>query len=355
MAQSCRVTRGASLLVAVLAAAGAAACGGESAVTRIVDGHAIDGHFIEPDAYAEYLDGVVLEARGDLKGAEAAYERALDADGAAEIWARLGKVRCRTARRASDDAFERAKWKGGNIAPVWVADAECALERGEIARAKSSAVRAASLEPKNAQASLLVVRALVSARDDEAAARWLRATRLLYPEAAGLPSSLAEVVGDGVPSAVSPPAVSRLDASWSGPADESAIAAVDGALAAGDAAQAKAAAVRARLSNAALALRAVELGQIGLSKELSELTLAAEPGNVDARIAALAAADLSHDETALRKWATPLPELRDPPSAAAIRVMTALLYRRIGPGAARAFGEGMGRASSSAASPRAER
>src|SRR3982750_699405 len=98
-----------------------AGCGSGSAVTRVANGRDIDGRFITPDAYAEYLAGVLLEERGDLRGAEAAYERALDEDGgAAEIWARLGRVRCASNRRASDVAFTRARSKGAEIASVWL-------------------------------------------------------------------------------------------------------------------------------------------------------------------------------------------------------------------------------------------
>src|SRR5882672_2603584 len=104
-------------------------CSGSSAVTRVSNGRDVDGRFITPEAYAEYLDGTLREERGDLGGAQAAYERALDEDGgAAEIWARLGRVRCTTDRRASDTAFKRARSKGAEVASVWLADAECALE-----------------------------------------------------------------------------------------------------------------------------------------------------------------------------------------------------------------------------------
>lgn len=339
--------RGAYLFAAALVAAGVASCSPEPAVARVVDGHDIDGHFIEPDAYAEFLDGALLEAQGDLKGAEAAYQRALDEDGAAEIWASLGRVRCRTSPRASDQAFQRAKRKGKDIGPVWLADAECALERGEIARARSSAERAAALDPKNAQASLLVVRALVSARDAEGAARWARAARLFYPEAAGLGTPLVELErANGAPS--SPTTWRPLSAERR---SANAIAALDRALAGDDAVGARAAALDARLDNAALALRAVELGRPAIARELAELTLAAEPGNVDARIAAIAAADLVHDDREVRRWAARLPDAHETPSTAAIRVMIALLYRRVGADAALAFARGFGGAQTAIAAP----
>jgi tetratricopeptide (TPR) repeat protein len=343
---------------------GLPACGGESAVARVVDGHDIDGHFITPDAYAEFLDGALLEDNGDLRGAEAAYRRALDEDGgAAEVWARLGRVRCASNPRGSDEAFRQARFRGPSLGAVWRADAECALDRGDVPRARDAAGRAAAVDPGNAQASLLVVRALVRARELELAERWLRAARLLYPESAGLPASLAAVMNIDVARAGSPPApipaavtppqpgapavpaqtaagtnvVPSTSPGHDAPERRDAMAALDAALMAGDAVAARNAAMRAHLDNAWLALRAVELGQPALAKEAAETTLAAEPGNVDARIAALAAADLGRDEAALRRYATKLPDAREPPSAFALRVMTALLARRAGTDAAHAF------------------
>jgi len=328
------------VLLALAAVMATTSCGGESTVARIVNGHDIDGHFITPDAYAEYMDGVLLEEGGNVAGAVAAYERALDEDGdAAEIWARLGRVRCVSEPRRSDDAFRRARSKGPELGAVWRAEAECALDRGDVARARLGAERAAALEPGNAQASLLVIRALERAGDVESATRWLRATRLLFPEAAALPDSLGAAVaanalhpGSSLPSPDAPrptsePAAERREG----------LAALDAALMAGDDAAARSAAVRAHLDNAWLALRAVELGQPAFAKDRAELTLAGEPGNVDARVAALAAADLGGDDAAFRKWATKLPADRGAPSLFAIRVMTALLDRRVGSDVARAF------------------
>ena len=313
-----------------------AGCAGGPAVARVVNGHDIDGRFIGPDAYAAYMEGALLEEQGDLRGADAAYQRALDEDGGAgEIWARLGRVRCSSNPRASDAAFQWAKAKGPRIGEVWVADARCGLERGNAARARSSAERAAALDPGNVEASLLVIEALVMTGDRVTAERWLRATRLLYPEAAGLPDSLEAVSASTrrTTAKITPPTSARP---WAG---RDAIEALDGALRTGDADAVRSAAVHAHVSTGWLALRAVELGQQGLAKESAEMTLAAEPSNVDARVAALAAADLSRDDGALRRWAGKLPDVREPTSALAARVMGALLERRVGAAAGRAFTE----------------
>jgi hypothetical protein len=178
---------------------------------------------------------------------------------------------------------------------------------------------------------------------------------LLYSEAAGLPASLADIAVMQSPSAASasvkPPGTHRVPIEQRA---QAAIATLDAALVDGDTARARAAAVEAGLGNAAVALRAVELGNPAFAKELAELTLAAEPGNVDARVAALAAADLTNDDAELRRYAARMPDLRDPPSAAAVRVMIAVLYRRVGADAARAFGEAWSGARD-ARLPRAER
>jgi tetratricopeptide (TPR) repeat protein len=332
------VMRSAAALFAFLSLVPAAtACSSGPAVARVVNGHDIDGRFIAPEAYAAYLEGALFEEQGNAKAAEAAYVRALGEDsGAGEIWAHLGRVRCSTDQRASDGNFAKARSLGPNVGEVWLSDARCGLERGDAARARRSAERAAALDPRNVEASLLVVEALVRSGDRAAADRWLHAARLLYPEAAGLPDSLEAVSASSRrnPAQADPPTRPRP---W---ARRDAVEAVDGALRIGDADAARSAAVRAHLGTGWLALRAVELGQVNLAKETAEMTLAAEPGNVEARVAALAAADLSHDESAFRKWTSPLPADADTTSALAARVMAALLERRVGAGPGRAFTEG---------------
>jgi hypothetical protein len=238
-------------------------------------------------------------------------------------------------------AFKRARSKGPEVASVWLADAECALERGEALRARSSAERAASLEPRSVRASLVVIAALVRDGARDSAERWLRAVRLLYPEAATLPSSLDAALAQaalGTPGAA-PRQVQSQPPSRASAVEGRAAEALDQALRAGDAAAARRAAVSAHVGNGWLALRAIELGQPSFAKEAAELTLSAEPGNIDARIAALAVADLERDEQGLRKWASKLPSDHDAPSALSARIMAALLARRLGEDVARTFSE----------------
>jgi hypothetical protein len=169
----------------------------------------------------------------------------------------------------------------------------------------------------------------------------LRAVRLLYPEAAALPSSIDAALSRAalrVPG-VTTDRVERPPQSHRSAVENRAAEALDQALRAGDATAARRAAVSAHVGNGWLALRAVELGQPTFAKEAAELTLSAEPGNIDARVAALAVADLERDERGLRKWATKLPSDHDAPSALSARIMADLLARRVGADAARTFSD----------------
>jgi tetratricopeptide (TPR) repeat protein len=339
-------------------------------VAREVDGRAIDDRWIAPEAYAAYTEGVLLEESGDLRNAALAYERALEEDGAAEIWARLGAVRCLVDARSSDKAFGRARSKAPELFDVWLADAACALERGDTARAQVSAFRAAALAPDRVDVSLVVVATLLRAGARDAAVAWLRAARLAFPEAEGLgrapetifgdpsvarllPASLRAPLAARSPSAAANPGMAPAGTASpavteaSSPAAASlrggaarramALAALDDAIGRGEGDEARRAAVAAHVGLSVVAIRAAELGRAELARDTAELVLAAEPTNTEARVAMLAAADLIRDDAALKRWAVPLPAGHDAPSSAAVRVMTTLLERRLGAEAARAF------------------
>src|SRR5260221_4524657 len=319
----------APLLFGLLAAT---ACGGGSAVARIADGHSIDGRWIPPEAYAAYLDGALLEEQGDLSSAAAAYQEALGEDPAApEIWARLGRVRCASDPAASTKAFLRAQALGPELPDAWLSHAECALERGEIAKALASAQRAVALSPKDVDASLVIASALERAGAKEDAARWLRALSLSHPGASDMPRSPGAAIGGDAPERGTRKGVrisrASMDASRAA-ADAS--EALDQAILSGDLAAARAASAQAHLGGAGLGLRALELGQIALAREAAALSLSVEPGNTDARAAALAAADLERNEDALLRLSTCLPRDRTPLSTRAARLMDELPPRRGG-------------------------
>jgi hypothetical protein len=148
------------------------ACGGGSLVERAYDGHVVDGHAIEPEAYAAFLTGALAESSGDGREALVAYERAarLDPQGP-ETWTRVGSVRCglRPGDSRVDDAFGRALAIDPGYAGAWAAKARCAAARSEPARALESARRAAELDPSADGANALLSRAGPAVHD--AAAR----------------------------------------------------------------------------------------------------------------------------------------------------------------------------------------
>ena len=85
--------------------AACSACAGAPDVTRIVDGHVLEGPFVEPEAYAAFLRGAIAEERGDLPSALREYEAILSVDDDnPEIWTRIGAVRCRTDPRDAEGA-----------------------------------------------------------------------------------------------------------------------------------------------------------------------------------------------------------------------------------------------------------
>ena len=87
---------------AAIAIAACAGCAGSSTVRRAYGDCALDGRFVDPQAYALVLRGVMAEAAGDPTGALGTYVRAsrLDPHGP-EVWARIwrGPVLGRPTRR----------------------------------------------------------------------------------------------------------------------------------------------------------------------------------------------------------------------------------------------------------------
>jgi tetratricopeptide (TPR) repeat protein len=129
----------------VLSSVWAAGCATAPKVRRVYSGQALDGRFVEPDAYAAYLRGVLAESAGDTAGAIQAYERAarLDPRGP-EVWARIAATRCAASphdTRAAE-ALRRALDADPRYAPAWEAEARCAVAMGDLALADRAAVHA---------------------------------------------------------------------------------------------------------------------------------------------------------------------------------------------------------------------
>jgi tetratricopeptide (TPR) repeat protein len=295
--------------VGLLCSALASSACAREPVVRIFDGREVEGRFISPEAYAAFTEASLEEARGNKAAAVAAYERAISEDPKnATAWGRLGALRCTAATAAADRAFSRAESLDSELASPWLARAECALERRDARGAVSHALRAAALSPEDEEASQLVATALERAGDAVAARRWRRAFTL----ASDLPDT-------GHRERVTP-----LDA-------------LESAMAGPDAAALERAAVAARLDTAELSLRAVQRGRTDFANHFASLVLEADPANSDARIAALSCADLESEPASFDRWLKNVPRANTPPGALGAALLEALISRRVGADAARAW------------------
>jgi hypothetical protein len=74
-----------------------------------------------------------------------------------------------------------------------------------------------------------------------------------------------------------------------------------------------------------------------LASEFSTRVLEADPRDSDARIALLSSADLQRDDESFTRWSKAVPNGSEPPSPLGAELMEALILRRVGPDAARAW------------------
>ncbi|HEY3593213.1 MAG TPA: tetratricopeptide repeat protein [Polyangiaceae bacterium] len=348
----------------VALAVGAAGCASSSAVTRVVAGRRIEGRFIASEAYAAYVNGVVLETSGRLEAARASYEEAIRRDPqSVELWTRLGALRCRrssrdpsppeAARGGADfqsggawDAFARAAEIDESYEELWTERARCHLQRGELGAAESDAARGVSADPDRVEPVLTLVMVLEREKRFDDAKRWLSGLIVRQPpslDAAEAAYAFAVRTQD-VPlrdAARRALAATRPERSVPSPAD------VDAALLRNEFDVARRLAMAARLSSGSLALRAAALGRASFARSEADLVLGADPSDTDARVAAIAAADLSRDGAALARAVSGLPDAPLPLSPLAALVLSEVLRRRIGDDAARPMREMAGAAEKS--------
>lgn len=337
----------AAALAASLAAAGCAS----PRVVRVVGGEPIEGRFIPPRAYALYAIGADAEAHGDAETALAAYTEAEGDDPqSADIWTRIGALRCRLEGRRGDpaEAFDRAVSIDPTFEPAWRERARCAAADGRLGEALAHADRAVQLDPDRDEAILLHAALLERLRRPGDARRELRALTIRHPTSVEAWRALAELelrAGDRFAAAV---AARRLRALAPRHADElerrfaalHPLAEVDEALSRGDLDQARRAARRAGLAPAEIAVHAAALGRAREAIEQAELVLGADPSSTSALIALAVAAELAGD-TAVRDraWsAVPGPgDPAVPPSPLARLLLCTLLIRLGEPEAALAW------------------
>ena len=129
---------------------------GSDSVVRVYHGREEPGRYVSHHAYAAFAHAALLEARGDLRGAASAYDRALAQDTqSAEIWTRLGSLRCQLGEPDAAVAFDRAIEIDLRYEPAWRERARCALRKGKLDDALKAAETAFQLDPNTELTTLL--------------------------------------------------------------------------------------------------------------------------------------------------------------------------------------------------------
>ncbi|WP_437978995.1 tetratricopeptide repeat protein [Sorangium sp. So ce295] len=336
-------------LMALTASTSIAGCAAPR-VARSIDGQIIEGRTIAAHAYALYAIGAEAEARGDLATALEAYELAEDGDpDSADIWTRIGSVRCRLGRgEAAGAAFERARAIEPDYEPAYREQARCDLSAGRLETALGRIDRAIVLDPDRDDGALLraeILRRLGRTDDARLALRALVVRRPWSTEAWRALHAAAVEAGDH---AVAEQAARRLrelaapGAAVLGRPTPSGgqLAEVDEALVLGELRRARRLARDAELTPAEVAVRAAALGRLGEAREQAELVSAADPASAEALVALAVAADLSGDLDALTRAcdALDLSAAAGGPAVAPSRLarllFAELLFRRVGRDAA---------------------
>lgn len=339
-----RLRRVAPLVVSILLGVG---CASSYPVTRMVGGHRVEGRFVGDQAYAAYLKGVVLETEGRLDAAATAYEEAIVHDpDSAELWTRIGALRCSAPAKPGApasgngpwDAFTRAAEIDPEYEETWTERARCHLRHGQLEQAARAARIATSLDPDRAEPPLLLAQILERQGRLIEARQWLDGLIIREPTSAEGLEAMAGFAGrthDDARREASEHMLSSLRPPRDGDQPfrraRPSLAEIDAALATGDFERAQNLALSARLSSGALALRAAALGIVTFARAHAGLVLSADPSDSDARVAAAVAADLARDEDSLSTALTSLPASSTPLSPLATLLMAELLDRRLGP------------------------
>jgi Tfp pilus assembly protein PilF len=314
----------------------ASACTASTTVTRVVDGRLVQGRYVADEAYAAYLTGAMREAGGDLDGAESAYREAIRHDPrGAEIWTRIGAVRCArlsSANRGASpwEAFRRAEQIDPQMEEAWTARARCHLDLGEIDPALAAVRRAVAADPNRIEPVVLLARILERAGKTEQARLWMDGLVLRDPDSTPAQRAMIEFAartGDAQRRLAATRALGRAAGVGSAKA---AVGDVDDALLRGDTTMARVLGAAAGVTGGALALRAVALGQTAFAREQAEMVASANPSDSDARIAAAGAADLSGDDAALHKAVSGLSASMTQPSPLGRALLLELVERRCG-------------------------
>lgn len=286
------------------------ACASLRTTDRVFDGQTIEGHYIDPDAYAAYVEGAYREARGEWAQADMAYRRALRSDGQSpQIWTRLGVLACRDSLPRAVEHFERALALEP-FAPAWTEQARCLAARQRPKDALQSALQAVPLDPRGAASNLLIVRLYREASRVDVARSWLFSWLLLEPDLETYSGELqreARLLADTELTALTSAALDRHAASGHAPlpapasVGSAAPAQLLRALRAGELERARELASSARISPLKLATFALESGRADLALAQAELLVQANPHDSAALVAGLLAAAQQEDERRFRE------------------------------------------------------
>ncbi len=295
---------------AALLALGLGGCT-ERVVVRSAGGELYAGRFISARAYEAYARGALFEAEGRTDAAIRSFREAadLDSDGP-EPWTRLGALLCRQKSEEAEVAFGRAKSADATFAPLHREIARCHLARRELPDALRESELAMILDPDDDMAALLHIDVLLASGENERAEHELVAGAIRSAPSGAL---LARLASFG--RAAKKPALERLARCARGSCEERlpgaprspgeqseavSMADVDNALDQGDLKRARRIALRAKINQGALALRAAALGRFPLAREQATLVALAEPQSLEARIALLASVRPSGEAEAFR-------------------------------------------------------
>lgn len=316
----------------------ASGCSSLRSTERVFHGQVVEGHYIEPEAYAAYVEGAYREARGEWAQAEQAYRRALRSDGRSpEIWTRLGALACRDSLPRAQEHFERAL-AVESFAPAWTERARCLAARRQTKQALQAALNGARLDPRGASSNLLLVRLYRETSQPQLARAWLFAWLLLYPELENFSEQLrqeARLLGDEALTALTTATLQRHTARGHAPlqgpppAGAESPEGVQAALRTGELAQARMLASEAGLSPLRLATLALESGRADLALEQAELLVRADPSGSAALITGLLAAALLGEEQRFRELLRHTQSDDLPPRELAEQ-LTGLLRARLG-------------------------
>ncbi len=348
-------------LIAALVAAAPLGCASQT-VVRVIDGREIEGPFVSEYAYTLYAIGADAEAHGDLSTALQAFEAAAEEDpDSPQTWTRIGAIRCRLKASDPDAAFERARELDPDFEPLAREEAQCALLRGQMAKAVEHARRAFELDPDNEAPVLFYasVLALVG-RSKEAvgilqeltirrpwsmrALRELRSYTIMTKDQAATADAsrrLAQLRNPGRATDVQADITLGAGAARLEGGEAAGLEALDAALAEGNLKLARKLGRQVRIVPAEIAVRAAALGKSLLAREQAELVLGADPSDSGARVALVVAADLARDTALLDRSLAELPPVSagplPQPSLLARLLFAEVLYRRVGAAAARAW------------------